>query len=166
KREGDGKTPAGLFWVSAVFGKDPEYKEQCKMPFIHVGPTTEAIDDPKSRYYNQIVSADLAGEKDWTSSEKMYEISSYNVGVFINHNSPVQDPAAGSCIFIHEWRAPHKPTAGCVALATNNLKELAEWLDIKKKPTIVMLPMKEYRSHMLRWSLHRMPFDEYLAPTD
>lgn len=167
KREGDLKTPAGLFWVSAVFGKDPEYKEKCKMPFIHVGPNTEAVDDPKSRYYNQIVNADLVEEKDWDSSEKMYEISLYDVGMVVNHNSPVQDSNAGSCIFIHKWRAPHKPTTGCVALAADNLRELAEWLDMKKKLTIVILPMKEYRSHMLKWSLHRpMPFGECLAPTE
>jgi len=164
KKEGDLKTPTGMFWLSTAFGTDPADEKKYKMPFIHIKPTTEAVDDPSSNYYSQIVDTALIEDRDWNSSEKMGKKSVYDLGVVINHNLPVQDPSAGSCIFMHAWEAPHRPTTGSVAMSAENLREVMKWLDIKKKPTIAIIPMTEFREYILKWSMYPMPLEEYLAP--
>jgi hypothetical protein len=155
KREGDNKAPAGIFNISALFTKDADLAHTYLMPVFTIKPTTEAVDDPKSRYYNQIIDEALIGVKDWDSSEKMYEIDLYTLGAVIDHNIPVQDTQAGSCIFMHEWRRPEGPTAGCTAMAKDDLERVCQWLDIKQKPLLVQLPLHEYNS--LRKQLQELP---------
>ena len=56
KREGDGKSPAGVFVLSSVFGFAP--KEEAaflKLPYTHVTESTECVDDVKSNHYNRVV---------------------------------------------------------------------------------------------------------------
>jgi L,D-peptidoglycan transpeptidase YkuD (ErfK/YbiS/YcfS/YnhG family) len=36
-------------------------------------------------------------------------------------NWPRAVPGRGSAIFIHQWRSPGAPTAGCIAMARQNL---------------------------------------------
>jgi len=56
KREGDEKAPAGVFRFGDVFGTArPEQVRFLRLPYRQVTATTEAVDDPRSRYYNQVV---------------------------------------------------------------------------------------------------------------
>ena len=43
-------------------------------------------------------------------------------------NWPYSVPGRGSAIFIHRWRRPCAPTAGCVALAPQDLLWIAQRL--------------------------------------
>ncbi len=55
KREGDGKSPAGIFSLGPVFGV-PAYQEVVmKMPYWPITADLEWVDDPNSQYYNQYV---------------------------------------------------------------------------------------------------------------
>ena len=152
KREGDSKAPAGIFKLSAVFSKNP--KNTYKLPFIFVDEHTEAVDDVKSTYYTKIVNTnDEEVIKDWDSSEKMHEIDLYNLGAVVDHNMPVKNKEAGSCIFLHEWRGEDSPTAGFTAMDAQDLKVTCEWLDSAKKPLLVQLPTEVYKQCMKDWQL-------------
>ena len=38
---------------------------------------------------------------------------------------PYAVPGRGSAIFIHQWRRPHYPTEGCIALSREDLRWIA-----------------------------------------
>ena len=156
KQEGDSRAPAGVFHISAVFSKFPECPYNLYYQVIK--PTTEAIDDPQSHYYNTIVDANSVEEIDWKSSEKMSEVDLYDLGLVIDHNMPVQDTQAGSCIFMHRWRRPGAPTAGCTAMDSADLETVCHWLDSAKKPCLVQLPIEVYSKHKQAWKLPDIAF--------
>ena len=140
KREGDGKSPSGVFTLGPAFGHHPF---QTKMDFFSLNSDIEAVDDPSSRYYNQIVDRQKISAIDWTSSEKMGEISLYELGLVIHHNWETPVPGAGSAIFMHLWRDEVSGTAGCTAMSHQNLSELLQWLDPQKKPLLIQVPQHE-----------------------
>ncbi len=147
KREGDMKTPAGIFTFGSVFGK--EASPSILKPYIETHSALEAIDDPHSRYYNQIVDA-LNVIKDWTSSESMvHEL--YKWGIVVEHNACPAAAHKGSCIFFHLWRSEGEGTAGCTAMQEVNLKELINWLDPEKRPLLIQLPKEEYVTNAPAW---------------
>ena len=46
----------------------------------------------------------------------------YDLVLITDWNWPRAERGAGSAIFMHAWRGPGKPTAGCVALAAPHLR--------------------------------------------
>ena len=151
KKEGDRKSPAGIFALGPAFGHAPSMSLQ--MDYISITPSTEAVDDPKSRYYNQIVKREEIVQPDWTSSEKMAEISLYELGAVIQHNFPQPLFAAGSAIFLHIWRSAQSGTGGCTAMSRENLFRILEWLDREKSPRLVQLPADQYEDLKKEWDL-------------
>jgi zinc D-Ala-D-Ala dipeptidase len=154
KREGDKKAPAGVFRFGDVFGTArPEQVRFLRLPYRQVTPTTEAIDDPKSKYYNQVVDRRTVTHPDWTSSESMLQVGGrYRLGVIIRHNTQAY-PGFGSCIFFHVWDGRYSATTGCTATSFGDLVRLLRWLDPKKNPVIVQLPADEYEELKQRWGL-------------
>jgi L,D-peptidoglycan transpeptidase YkuD (ErfK/YbiS/YcfS/YnhG family) len=154
KREGDLKAPAGVFQFGAVFGiATPEQVRFLRLPYRRVTATTEAVDDPKSKFYNQIVDRSQILHPDWTSSESMLQVGGrYRLGVVIEHN-PAAIPGFGSCIFLHVWDPRYPGTTGCTATDYDHLLRLLRWLDPKKRPLIVELPTAEYERLKQRWGL-------------
>lgn len=158
KREGDGKSPAGIFGLSAVFGyAAADEMQDLNMPYLHVTAFTECIDDAQSHYYNRIVSRDSLGQSqdiDWTSSEKMSRAGIYyELGVVVDHNSDPVKKGAGSCIFIHNWADPTETSAGCMEVAPHNMERIAYWLDIDKEPVLVQLTRGLYDEFRDSWHL-------------
>ena len=154
KREGDMKAPAGVFRFGDVFGTArPEQVRFLRLPYRQVTSTTEAIDDPRSDYYNQVVDRSAITHPDWSSSESMLQVGGrYRLGVIIQHNGEAY-PGFGSCIFFHVWDPHYLGTTGCTAAAYNHLVDLLRWLDPRKQPLIVQLPSTEYERLKLRWGL-------------
>ncbi len=146
KQEGDGKAPAGIFTIGSAFGKltEKEIKTNgIKLPFIDVADHLFCVDDVKSEHYNTIVSTDNV-PKDWESAEEMLRKDElYDLGVFVNHNTPSQ-AGDGSCIIIHVWRAKGKPTHGCTATTKENMMSLLKWLNPEKNPLLIQITEKEY----------------------
>ena len=66
KREGDGRSPAGIYRVTSTFGKRPP---ATALPYQAINPSLVCVDDPASSNYNRILS-ESAKEKDWTSAER------------------------------------------------------------------------------------------------
>ena len=151
KVEGDGRTPAGMFPLTFVFGYLPkdslgsqENRPFTKMPYIGVDEMVECIDDVNSQYYNT-VRINTPDIKDWTSSEKMRRNDDlYWMGVFVNHNSDPVEPGSGSCIFLHIWRSATSPTAGCTAMSQEDMIRLAHWLDPELNPVLIQVPAETY----------------------
>lgn len=132
KVEGDGKAPSGTFPLGTVFGFAE--RADTRMPYRQLRETTECVDDPTSRFYNRIVERD-AVTVDWKSSEKMRAIAEYRWGIVVDYNTPPV-PGKGSCIFLHLWSGPDSATAGCTAMAEENLLTLLRWLDPEAHPLI------------------------------
>jgi len=157
KREGDGRSPAGIFAITSLFGEDgPESKlaRAARLPYLAATAGLKAIDDPASRYYNRIVDQTAVAQADWASCEDMLrDDGRYAVGAVVAHNAEPPLPGAGSCIFLHVWAAPGVPTAGCTALALADMRELADWLDGAAAPLLVQLPRTEYECRRADWGL-------------
>jgi L,D-peptidoglycan transpeptidase YkuD (ErfK/YbiS/YcfS/YnhG family) len=49
----------------------------------------------------------------------------YDIVMITDWNWPKARPGAGSAIFLHQWRRPGAPTAGCVAVARPDMHWLA-----------------------------------------
>lgn len=134
KVEGDFKTPLGTFPLLSLFGL-ADTSPNSKMPYIKIDENLVAVDDPRSRFYNKIVSkAEVA--PDWESAEKM-DILLYKYGVVVGYNTDKPIPGKGSCIFMHTWQDEFTGTAGCIGMSEENLIKLIGWLDAAKTPHIM-----------------------------
>lgn len=154
KKEGDGKSPAGIFRLGPAFGYAPAREASwLKMPYTPLDEGTECVDDVSSRRYNLVVERSGARDVDWKSSERMREVSGYRWGIIVEHNANPPVAGLGSCIFLHIWAGPDKGTAGCTAMAEPRLEELLRWLDAKKRPALVQLTEGEYARLRDAWQL-------------
>ena len=141
KKEGDGNSPAGIFYLSGLFGYEDIRSE---MNSLKVDERTFCVDDSKSAYYNQIVKSDTV-KKDWNSAETMRMKSDvYKFGIFVDYNVKPAIPNMGSCIFMHIWSGSNKPTAGCTAMKESDILKLIDFLDKRKNPILVQVPYSEY----------------------
>ena len=133
KREGDKKTPAGLYALGFAFGHDdnpnPDY------PFRAITSDSYWVDDPDSSHYNQWVEG--AADKDWSSAENLGRIKTeYALAVVVEYNYGSSTVAGkGSAIFLH---VGSESTSGCIAIPKSDLKSLIKWLDDDKSPHILI----------------------------
>lgn len=135
KHEGDKCSPAGVFRIPFAFGQFP-MAEHLKLPYTQLTPSIVGVDDPKSRYYNQVID-NTKVERDWDSNEAMMRHGKlYELGAFIANN-PKNVPGDGSCIFLHVWPGPGKGTAGCTAMSVSDLQRVLLKLDPEKQPCLV-----------------------------
>ncbi len=142
KKEGDKKSPAGVFEIGRSFGY-PEKPKNCKTNYLQIDQHTQCIEDVKSKYYNTIVNNKQI-HSDWNSTDLMLRKDDlFKYGFFVNHN-PKQIPGKGSCIFFHLWRNAESFTAGCTALSETDMYSIISWLDYEKKPLLIQMPAKEY----------------------
>lgn len=143
KKEGDGKSPAGIFELTYIFGYQyPDF--ELKMPFLFANSDLLCIDDVKSNYYNQVIDTTSIFKKDWTSYEDMLRQDNlYEWGIVVAHNSPVIGENNGSCIFLHIEKGKGSPTVGCTSMSKEDLLKIIQNLDEDKSPTLVQVP-KEF----------------------
>ncbi len=157
KREGDGRAPAGMFAITALFGyatPESSFARAAKLPYLCATRDLKCIDDPASAHYNRIVDQTAIARPDWVSCEDMLRGDSrYAVGAVVGHNCDPVVPGAGSCIFLHVWAAPGVPTAGCTAMSLADMTEIAGWLDGAAAPLLVQLPQAEYERFREAWGL-------------
>ncbi len=133
KREGDGRTPSGVFPLERGFGY---YPMKARVPYILLTPDMVWIDDPRSPQYNRLVDRKAAAGYSYEVMRRNDYL--YLNGVVIEYNTKKTVPGAGSAIFFHIWRAPGVPTAGCVAAAQKDVDLLLSWLDPAKHPVAVI----------------------------
>ncbi|HZM06493.1 MAG TPA: L,D-transpeptidase family protein [Candidatus Saccharimonadales bacterium] len=158
KREGDGKSPAGVFALESAFGYEPPEKMRIlKLPYVQCTSSLECVDDSNSAYYNQVLDRKSVPKPNWHSAEHMRMTNGqYRLGVVVSHNTDPARPGDGSCIFLHIWTGPATGTSGCTAMREGDIEALASWLDLRANPVLVQLPQKEYDRLRTAWRLPEM----------
>ena len=144
KKEGDGRAPAGVFSFGTAFSREAV---GLGVKCITITTSHEAIDDSKSRYYNQLVDLRKIADSDWKSSEKLFGSPHYSLGIWVEHN-PKRIPGAGSCIYLHEWVGERTGTAGCTVLRIADLKRTLGALKTAAQPVLVQLPESVARGRL------------------
>lgn len=157
KREGDGRSPAGVFRIGTTFG----YAEHADtaMPYLALTATDYCMDVSGSPLYNRIADAARVGAAALKgSSEPMrrdlhvHGDQAYRLGFVIEHN-PEGVPDRGSCIFGHLWKTPQTGTTGCTAMTPASMRRLLAWLKPQAHPVFVLLPQDAYARLRDSWRL-------------
>ena len=113
KKEGDKKTPKGIFKIENLYyRKDRLERPLTSLKCIEINNNMGWCDDiyhPKK--YNKLIetSIQIKHEKLKRSDHK------YDLLIPIKYNFKKPVPGLGSCIFLHLTKN-YKPTAGCIAL--------------------------------------------------
>ncbi len=135
KKEGDGRTPSGIYRLSTAFGYETHI--DTKLTYRQVTANDHWVDDPKSAQYNQWI----VGTPQASSFENLKRDDDlYKYAVVIEYNTAPIKPGEGSAIFLHIWRDVDSPTAGCVAIDEENIKKLLKWLNKDLHPVILLDP--------------------------
>ena len=105
-----------------LFRADRMARPKTALPASEIGPDDGWCDDPGDSCYNQPVRLPYAShhERLWR------EDSLYDLVVVLGHNDDPPRPGRGSAIFLHVAHEDYRATAGCVALAKNDLIDLLE----------------------------------------
>lgn len=131
RAEGDGVTPVGRHRIEAVFWRRDRMHIPCtkharSMHGISrpIGPRDGWSDDPADPDYNRPVRRPHRfGHEALRRADRQYDL----VAALDWNRAPVV-AGRGSAIFLHVWRGPRRPTAGCVAFRAADLAWiLARW---------------------------------------
>ncbi len=134
KREGDHKSPTGIFRLGLLFSYEKDV--DTRMPFIQTTKEDKWIDDPNSSDYNQYIR----GATKATSFENL-KIGSdeYKYCMVIEYNMHPVVKGMGSAIFLHlsMGNVPN-PSSGCVVVTQKDMEWLLKWMKPELKPSIIM----------------------------
>lgn len=120
KREGDGATPTGTHRIAAMLYR-PDRMAPPAPWAVPLRPGDLWSDDSADPAYNLMVRAPYAHSHEaLRRADPMYDLI-----LVTDWNWPEARPGRGSCIFVHQWRRPGHPTAGCVALRRDHLRTIA-----------------------------------------
>lgn len=122
-KEGDGKTPSGVYSFTQAFGIAGNPGTQ--FAYTKVNDSHYWVDDSDSAHYNRLVSTDKV-KRDWDSAEHLIEMrTAYAYALALNYNS-VCTPGKGSAIFLHCDTG--RATAGCIAIPKAQMQQLLKRL--------------------------------------
>ncbi len=130
KREGDGATPVGIHRIVGLLYR-PDRLAAGALPgwAVPIGPRDLWSDDVTDPDYNHLVRAPHAfGHERLRRADPLYDMI-----LTTGWNWPRATPGHGSAIFIHSWRAPRFPTAGCVAFDRADLLWIARRLEYESR---------------------------------
>jgi L,D-peptidoglycan transpeptidase YkuD (ErfK/YbiS/YcfS/YnhG family) len=122
KREGDGATPIGTHQIVGMLYR-PDRITSADLPdwARPIRPGDLWSDDVADADYNQLVRAPHPFRTEaLRRSDPLYDLV-----LILDWNWPKAVPGDGSAIFVHSWRSPGYPTAGCVAFARADLMWIA-----------------------------------------
>ena len=131
KREGDFKTPKGIYRIDNLYYREDRLKKpETSLKCIRIKENMGWCDDilqPKK--YNRLIKTNTNIKHDkLRRSDHKYDLI---IPIKYNFNNPI--PGKGSCIFIHLTNN-YKPTYGCIAL--------------KKKDFLIMLKLIKKHSQI------------------
>lgn len=153
KREGDGRSPAGVFDLRRLTGYAAQPPRGARLPYEVATATLRCIDDPASRHYNRLVD-EARVTRDWNSAEDMRRGDDlYRLVAWVGHNDAPVEAHAGSCIFLHLRAGSGSVTAGCTAFDAGDLEHLLQRLDPRERPVLVQLPEERRRALSATWGL-------------
>jgi L,D-peptidoglycan transpeptidase YkuD (ErfK/YbiS/YcfS/YnhG family) len=155
KREGDKRSPAGVFSLGKAYGYDSLWAARTKLEYVTVTPADLFIEDTASEFYNTQIRLDHPATSPWELSQQMEQSDpAHRLEVVVGHNTPSPIRGAGSAILLHIWRQNGKKfTTGCTAMADADMETIIRWLDPAARPLYVLLPRSEYQSRQVAWGL-------------
>lgn len=119
KREGDGATPAGVMRITGMLYRADRVARPAAWA-RRIGPGDLWSDDVADPDYNRPVRAPHRHSHErLRRGDRLYDL------VLVSDWNAAGVAAAGSAIFLHRWRRPGVPTAGCIAMAPAHLAWLA-----------------------------------------
>jgi L,D-peptidoglycan transpeptidase YkuD (ErfK/YbiS/YcfS/YnhG family) len=125
KREGDGASPAGTWRLVRLYWRaDRGAAPRSRLPLQPLGPQLGWSEDPRDPAYNRAIRHPhrFPAER-MARADRLYDLCAVT-----DHNSDPVVPGMGSAIFVHLWRGPRWPTAGCIAFRRPDLEWiLARW---------------------------------------
>lgn len=120
KHEGDGATPRGVHRIVGMLYR-PDRMARPAPWAVPIRPGDLWSDDPDHEDYNLMVRAPYPH-----SHERLRRADPlYDLVLITDWNWPRAARGRGSAIFLHQWRKPHHPTEGCVALRRDHLRWIA-----------------------------------------
>lgn len=123
KREGDGKTPTGIYSFGQAFGVAGN--PGTSRGWLQVNNNHYWVDDVNSPYYNKLVDASQTGIQ-WSSAEHLIGYpTAYKYAIAVNYNTACT-PGAGSAIFLH--CSTGGSTAGCISVSQSNMIRILQSL--------------------------------------
>lgn len=144
KREGDNKSPSGLFRLGQLYGYDEAV--DTRMPYLQSTSEDKWIDDPDSPDYNKPIKGNTTAK-----SFENLKISSdeYKLCLVIEYNMHPIVRGMGSAIFMHlSYGDSPNPSSGCVVLTPNNLSLLLKWMNPGLKPSVLMGTLEVLNSNL------------------
>lgn len=157
EREGDLKTPIGLYEIGIAFGTADIEQIDTKLDYYKLNENMYWICDSNSKYYNQFIDTNniksdniniqkidnsetnnlkignIKLEPDWDNSKNEHLIEediAYAFAIEIKYNKEAI-PGKGSAIFLHCIK--NGPTAGCVSISKECMKFVLENIEKNTK---------------------------------
>jgi L,D-peptidoglycan transpeptidase YkuD (ErfK/YbiS/YcfS/YnhG family) len=156
KKEGDLRSPAGVFSIGGAWGSDAKIEKHPELVYHRVTSRDLWVEDSGSPQYNRHVILDHEPMTAWEKKQQMKQNDPvHSLKLFIGHNAaPNIIPNAGSSIFFHIWRAGGtRATAGCTTMDKPKLQSLVSKIDPTRQPLYVLLPKAEYEKWRNPWKL-------------
>ncbi len=115
KKEGDNKTPQGIFQLGKIFYRGDRIKKPISsLKSMVIKKNMGWCDDPNSKYYNKLIK--LKKENINIKHEKLFrKDNKYDIFILIKYNFSKVIKNKGSAIFLHLTKN-YLPTKGCIAL--------------------------------------------------
>ncbi|NCO86939.1 MAG: L,D-transpeptidase family protein [Rhodobacterales bacterium] len=111
KREGDGATPRGTHRLVGMLYRPDRIARPADWA-VPIRPGDLWSDDPRDEDYNLMVRAPYPHSHEvLRRADPLYDLV-----ILTGWNWPYARRGAGSAIFVHQWRRPGAPTAGCIGL--------------------------------------------------
>ncbi len=96
---------------------------------LPIGPSDLWSDDQSDPDYNLMVRAPHPyGHERLRRADPAYDLI-----LITDWNWPHAEPGRGSAIFVHQWRRPGAPTAGCVAFPRRDLHWIAPRITLQTR---------------------------------
>lgn len=141
-REGDMKTPCGVFTFTEAFGILPD--PGCMMGYTQASETHYWVGDSNSERYNKMTSASDYDSFSRKDSEHIIDYDlAYKYALNISYNIE-GTPGKGSAIFLHCFTKNHY-TAGCVAIPEDDMRTVLR--NVKPGCVVVMDSHKNIKGY-------------------
>ena len=156
KKEGDRRSPAGVFAIGSAWSYAPTIRKQATLTYHTITARDLWVEDSTSPHYNEHLLLTHDPASPWEKKQQMKQNDpAHALKLFIAHNAPPHAiPGAGSSIFFHIWRAGGThPTAGCTAMDLSKLEWLTSQVDPTRHPLYILLPKVDYQKYRIAWKL-------------
>jgi L,D-peptidoglycan transpeptidase YkuD (ErfK/YbiS/YcfS/YnhG family) len=137
KREGDGRTPTGIFGIVTTFSTD-DHNPGVRVRWRQRKPTSN-VSASRGPYYNTWREVPGTGGGDRPAMR-------YGLWVDYNHGrlvpgagrAPVQGMGSGIFIHVHSATAPGAPSAACPMTSAAQVRWLLGWLRPEANPRVML----------------------------